>query len=151
VDGKELPSTYDFVQQKSTEDNDDPSLTDPGAEAGDEGEFMAENPVLGHTGREVNITQPNLSGSYGRGPEIENSWANGNAPEGTRIAAKNVTGYIVSQPKVLPPDNRVPGTFGDIDDILNNHATGDARESMRQSLEPEEAYYESSRLPYSTW
>lgn len=98
---------------------DDPSINDPGAEAGDDGDYIVDAPVpfLGHTGIQVNITEPILSGSYTRGPEIKNLWADGNAPEGTRIAAKNVTGYIVPAPMVLPEANRVPGTFGDIDDI----------------------------------
>jgi hypothetical protein len=65
----------------------------------------------------VNISDPNLSGSYIKGPEIKNLWSDGDAPEGTRIAAKNVTGYIVPVPKVLPEANRAPGTFGDLDDI----------------------------------
>jgi hypothetical protein len=73
--------------------------------------------MLGHTGRLVNISEPNLSGSYSKGPEIVNSWSNGNAPEGSRLFYKNVTGYIVPQPTPIPEANRVIGTFGDIDDI----------------------------------
>jgi hypothetical protein len=30
-------------------------MTDPGAEAGDDGDYIVENPILGHTGREVDI------------------------------------------------------------------------------------------------
>jgi hypothetical protein len=137
IDGSPLPNNQDLVQQRSSgEDFDDPSIMDPGAEAGDDfdGYVVQENkevPLLGHTRQEVNISEPNLSGSYTKGPEIKNLWADGNAPEGTRIAAKNVTGYIVPQPKVLPESARVRGTFGDIDDIQNNHSTGDPRESMR--------------------
>ena len=66
----------------------------------------------------MNISEPNLSGSYSRGPEIKNLWADGvGAPEGTRIGAKNVTGYIVPAPLVLPEANRTAGTFGEMDDI----------------------------------
>ena len=105
-----------------------------------------------NTGREVDIDQnPNLSGSYIKGPEVQNSWANGNAPEGTRIHDKNVTGYIVPIPKVLPEENRSPGTFGAMDDIQNNHYTGDSREAARQAQIPEEAYYEGDRYPYTSW
>ena len=104
------------MQQKSRDDSEDPSINDPGAEAGDDGDFD-EIPLLGHTGRLVNITEPNLSGSYTKGPVIKNLWSDGDAPEGTRIAAKNVTGYIVPAPLVLPEANRTVGTFGELDDI----------------------------------
>jgi hypothetical protein len=77
---KESPSSDDLVhlKAKGQDEIDDPTLTDPGAEAGDDGDYIVEDPVLGHTGREVEVDQnPNLSGSYSRGPEIVNSWANG--------------------------------------------------------------------------
>jgi hypothetical protein len=90
-------------------------------------------PLVGRTGIEVNITDPVMSGSYGSGPEIDNAWSNGRAPEGSRLAAKNVTGYIVADPKVLPEDERTPGTFGAMDDVLNNHWTGDSRERAKQA------------------
>lgn len=134
IDGNDLPpNSDDFVglrsKSRSKADNDDPTMTDPGAEAGgDESEDWVVPPLVGHTGVAVNITDPVMSGTYGRGPEIDNSWSDGRAPEGSRLAAKNVTGYIVPQPKVLPEANRAVGTFGEMDDILNNHATGDARE-----------------------
>lgn len=92
-----------------------------------------------------------MSGSYGSGPEIDNAWSNGRAPEGSRLAAKNVTGYIVADPKVLPEDERTPGTFGDMDDVLNNHWTGDSRERAKQAQDPDLEPLESKRLPYSTW
>ena len=91
------------------------------------------HPLVGRTGVEVNITDPVMSGSYGSGPEIDNAWSNGRAPEGSRLAAKNVTGYIVPDPKVLPEDQRTPCTFGEMDDVLNNHWTGDARERAKQA------------------
>jgi hypothetical protein len=113
---------------------DDPTIADPGAEAGDDLEDdWNVVPLVGRTGKEVNVTDQILSGSYGSGPEIDNAWSNGRAPEGSRLAAKNVTGYIVADPKVLPEDERTPGTFGDMDDVLNNHWTGDSREAARQA------------------
>lgn len=132
-------------------------MTDPGAEAdGDDVnvepvEEWETVPLIGRTGKQVNISEPNMSGSYGTGPEIDNAWSNGRAPEGSRLAAKNVTGYIVADPKVLPEDQRTPGTFGEMDDILNNHWTGDHREAAKQSIDPEDEPLESKRLPYSTW
>lgn len=117
IDGRDLPYMYDLVQQKSRDNSDDPSIDDPGAEASDDGDFTVEPPLLGHTGIKVNISEPNTSGSYTKGPEIKNLWADGNAPEGTRLAAKNVTGYIVDVLPPIPEANRVIGTFGDIDDI----------------------------------
>ena len=166
IDGNDLPpNSDDFValtlktksQAKSKskakeDDGGDPTIDDPGAEAGgDEVDDWVDPPLLGHTGKLVNITDPVMSGSYGTGPEIDNAWSNGRAPEGSRLAAKNVTGYIVAQPKELPEDQRTPGTFGDMDDILNNHWTGDHREAARQAQDPESEPLESQRLPYSTW
>jgi hypothetical protein len=49
IEGKDLPSKYDLVQQKSRE-SDDPSIDDPGAEAGDDGDFIVE-PLVGHSGK----------------------------------------------------------------------------------------------------
>jgi hypothetical protein len=127
-------------------------MTDPGAEAGgDEVEDWITPPLVGHTGKEVNITEPNMSGSYGTGPEIDNAWSKGRAPEGSRLAAKNVTGYIVPDPQVLEEADRAIGTFGDLDDVLNNHSTGDHREAERQARNPDPAPEEAARYPYSTW
>jgi hypothetical protein len=62
-----------------------------------------------------------------------------------------VTGYIVAQPKPIPEAKRAIGTFGDIDDIQNNHSTGDPREAAKQAKDPEDAYYETDRYPYTSW
>ena len=133
---------------------DDPTNSDPGAEAdGDMDDYTP--PMLGHTGVEVNITQPKLSGSYDNGPELPGSWDDGvSAPEGTKLHSKNVTGPIVMPlPGPRPDQSAGAGPFGyEIDDIANNHFGGGVKETARYRMIDEDVEYsEADRMPLNTW
>jgi len=149
------------VSQKLPEADDiDPTDSDPGAEAGDDGDFVVEDPMLGHTGKLVNQTDlPTLlndrAGSYGHnGTYTTRLFDKEPAPEGFKIAAKNVTGYIVPAPKLPDPaGNGGKDAFQfEIDDIANVHDSFSPYQKKVWGTEDTDVEYtDADRYPVYGW